>query len=200
MPGASAASPTTGLESSFIAANSTSSPIYPLPVPPTKKPEEPLCRLIEKYPVLSSIRKAIENRPFSPAKSPKACARLVIKLLRSDFIWKDQIHLRPGGAIYEALADRAMSNRKKKEQRSFKKRFGVTPARFRNLTEDQKMEVKDLSPRGEKEPLSVAKTKTAHKRATRIETMRPTPKEFRSALMEGILASVKSLTAKPSPD
>jgi hypothetical protein len=41
MPGASAASPTTGLESSFIAANSTSFPIYPLPVPPTKKPEEP---------------------------------------------------------------------------------------------------------------------------------------------------------------
>ncbi len=103
------------------------------------------------------------------------------------------------GAIYREIVEQSRRNRLGKKIRAFKKRYGISPARFLELTDDAKMEIRDMSARGKGEQLNAAKaTRVTHK-ANSISgdsDSSPTKAEFRAGLYEAALVRLKKALRK----
>lgn len=105
----------------------------------------------------------------------------------------EKMEIEPGGNIYNAIAEKATRNRKRKLCGRFKRRYGIATFAFIKMSHDKRCEVSDTSKRAGGEKLDPEKAERVRDRAVQIENMMPTASELRRALGEVILERVKTI-------
>ena len=150
--------------------------------------------------------KAIKALPSRDTRlGRKLWAQLIVELTLSGKYWANAGEVGSGGWLYDKIAKSSLRSRRGKRAMIFKGRYGVkaatgyrgvSPREFIDLPAVKKVEVLDMSLRGQNEPLSAVKVVSVSARAEKIEHMAATPKELKRGLIEEIERRLASIPRK----